>query len=1167
MAYEIYTYDYGDMMQNILNAVAAIVSSDNYIGIVASAATIYLVYKMLQAVFGREGDLTSIMKNLIILVAVISALTQIKSTVIINDRVSPSKTGIVSNVPWAIAFPLWISSRLEYILTNTFETALSVPSEVSYNTVGFAGGLKNIRDASLYIQIADPYLRQSIVQFHKDCVFTAILDGFLNPAQVAKDKVVNVISAAGSLEPARPTVIYSSANPNGVTTTCEDASTEILNRINTDKVNAFSSLAQAMGYSETTLENLLGGEFAFYLGISDNAKDTVYQEALLTISKDALISKAAEAGIDPNQLGLTIATAKEKMFLSNVSAGEQVKELLPEIRAILVMLASLSTPIILAIGLAVGRPIKYAATAFAIFFFPVLWGMLDAFVNFYINSKFTELKGLVASTSYSSATINIVNYPLIHLKLKDSLAAAGWLATMIPVISVMLASGSAYAFVKVAGGITSSIVGSSSGAAASTATGNLSYGNASIGNRSYNNLSAENTSFNNFSANKWDSTVLFGKGIQISNSDIFSDRKIREFTNKAIVDTQNVVKAGNVLNFDGTNIVPTLNRNLASNNTQQTSKDYSTLKNAGNVERDGVLTDWGIRFSLLDRAGKGTTGGKVQSYADNTNITSNANIVKEAGKQNKLDNSVESSKGINTTEVQQEGKQHTTQSAIDIPLGANLNAKFPRLTSGSRTPVVSLTPSVSPKGRKSPWMEPLSLITPNQHIEMNVLGRDYSVKSEGYNKQNQITQNLNKRETSGQTENAGRRASISNSGSKGESYSENVAYREDFQSSKQGDISRTTGISSVGETSYFKQNTANIGQRASEGNNYIDGIGVNVSVPLSFFTPEGRRELTKALEYPKQFDPQAYKMLSRNLYLTEKVLQGNLKETPIPEDLIPRSPDDFTEIKEKAEKAYENYSSEVNPHKVDGDTINDVNHLHKKADGELEKLREEVLTNGESVRRKQEGTREKAEEEVRKTEGDIRNKGENLEEQYSKAFKDVQSKIEEAKNMSDSPSVKKAFEALKKNDAFKALLITAGISKAGELLQWAAENPEAVKGFLQATGRSAQTVARVLARNPETAVLLALGALAYKLSEKMKENGAITASAYIKEVHKHGGTLTTGGMQYYQNLPEISKEAFEYAKKLFGSPPQGKWVVKDNKIIFVEDSKVKELFESAEKVH
>ena len=132
MSVEIYTYGYGDLMQTALNAIAAIVSSSNFKGMLATAIALYLARVFWNTAHGRYVDFGRILKNITLIIALALSLTQIKDTVIVTDKTTPSLSGIVDNVPIAVYLPLWFSNRAEYVITRTFETAF--PSLMEFPT-------------------------------------------------------------------------------------------------------------------------------------------------------------------------------------------------------------------------------------------------------------------------------------------------------------------------------------------------------------------------------------------------------------------------------------------------------------------------------------------------------------------------------------------------------------------------------------------------------------------------------------------------------------------------------------------------------------------------------------------------------------------------------------------------------------------------------------------------------------------------------------------------------------------------------------------------------------------------------------------------------------------------------------------------------------------------
>jgi hypothetical protein len=351
------------------------------------------------------------------------------------------------------------------------------------------------------------------------------------------------------------------------------------------------------------------------MGISSNAKDAVYQEALLTVSHDALIRKAGEAGLDPNQLGLTVVTTKEKLFLTNASMGDTIRAFLPYIRAFLNILFVAVTPILIVIGIGMGRPLQYIGTAVMLAAFPLFWGMIGSIINWIIASQVNDLAQVIETTKYSTATINIENYPVVVSALKEWLTIGGWASSLIIILSLALLTGSTYAFVRFAGGFASGIAGAASSSAAGAATGNLSYGNVSVGN----------TSANNFSANKFDDTSIFRTGQQISqHSDItrthdriFSDR------DNIIYDHSTTFRNGTNASIDGQSIFGTKSYSYGG------GTNYSDLQQAGkdNVynHQKSNATDTAKQniYSVQEKGSSAVSGNEAYRFSQNANFSLN----------------------------------------------------------------------------------------------------------------------------------------------------------------------------------------------------------------------------------------------------------------------------------------------------------------------------------------------------------------------------------------------------------------------------------------------------------------------------------------------------------------------------------------------------------------
>ena len=810
MSVEIYTYGYGDLMQTALNAIAAIVSSSNFKGMLATAIALYLARVFWNTAHGRYVDFGRILKNITLIIALTLSLTQIKDTVIVTDKTTPSLSGIVDNVPIAVYLPLWFSNRAEYVITRTFETAFSLPDGVSYNSVGYAGGVKNLRDAAYYIKIEDAYLKESLVQFYKDCVFPALIEGLISPEQVKRDTVKNVITAAASAEPSRTTVYYSSSYPDGVSKTCEEAAGLIKTDLDNDKEKAFANLAKVMGYGTNTaaLESVLGSELQYFMGISSNAKDAVYQEALLTVSHDALIRKAGEAGLDPNQLGLTVATTKEKLFLTNASMGDTIRAFLPYIRAFLNILFVAVTPILIVIGIGIGRPLQYIGTAVMLAAFPLFWGMIGSIINWIIASQVSDLAQVIETTKYSTATINIENYPVVVSALKEWLTIGGWASSLIIILSLALLTGSTYAFVRFAGGFASGIAGAASSSAAGAATGNLSYGNVSVGN----------TSANNFSANKFDDTSIFRTGQQISQHNDITRTHDRIFSDRdnTIYDHSTTFRDKITASIDGQNILGTKSYSYGG------GTNYSDQRQAGkdniynHKKSSGSDTSKQESYSLQDKGSTAVNGNEAYRFSQNANFSLN-------GTENLLGGNQKSyTYGLNRNSTVLDGQGFgDSQRASDKTLATADGGLGWRGRSGGKGQEGFPGPSSGKGG--NPYFQALKKLSPDVNLSLGIRGINDRTSESHTSHEGKLSNQIGDSENTAIVEMSARNYGFNISGGIGKTGNHDMSSFINFSNEKAYLANTLTAKVHRGHEGDSISSTARVGSSASVNRHFNEG--------------------------------------------------------------------------------------------------------------------------------------------------------------------------------------------------------------------------------------------------------------------------------------------------------------------------------------------------------
>jgi conjugal transfer mating pair stabilization protein TraG len=127
--WEIYCYWNVDELSNVFNAIAGIVSSGDYIGLVKTISFVMILSLAFAALasLNRMGEFWS---WLIMLVLFNGILLVPKTNVILVDKTNQQSTTTVANVPFGIALLGHSTSKIGDWLTDTFESIFSQPGQL-----------------------------------------------------------------------------------------------------------------------------------------------------------------------------------------------------------------------------------------------------------------------------------------------------------------------------------------------------------------------------------------------------------------------------------------------------------------------------------------------------------------------------------------------------------------------------------------------------------------------------------------------------------------------------------------------------------------------------------------------------------------------------------------------------------------------------------------------------------------------------------------------------------------------------------------------------------------------------------------------------------------------------------------------------------------------------
>lgn len=452
MDFEIFTYGNGDLLRYVFNAIASLFNSSGYLGVIKVVALIGCIVALARSAFEA-----SVQNNLYWLLGVISftlvALVP-KVDVIINDRVAPSNSSVVANVPIGIAGTAGFFSFTGDYFSRAFETVFSLPSQANYTESGLLFAQK-LFDESQRLTLSDGRTNANFYEFFSSCVvvdgighgrFTwddltrsSNLSNFFsnNVAQNAASFAYTASNGSQSILPCRSGYV-DSLKPD-IEDGYEDS---IKYGLSGGMISRFNSKDVAA----EKVENDMQGILAYLTGSSQTAQSTVVQMSIINAMTTGLNKLSQETSA--SEFNDYIITGAEIERMSTYQAlGNIASEKLPLLRSIFECIIYAIFPIV--VLLAILHPIKVSTAYVSALVWINLWAPTYAILHFimtyYSAEGMKELAGLYGGGFSMLSSAKMISHNA------DAVATTGYLATSIPMLTWMLVSRSGAMAASMAG--------------------------------------------------------------------------------------------------------------------------------------------------------------------------------------------------------------------------------------------------------------------------------------------------------------------------------------------------------------------------------------------------------------------------------------------------------------------------------------------------------------------------------------------------------------------------------------------------------------------------------------------------------------------------------------------------------------------------------------------
>ena len=486
MVMDYYAYWNGGQIRDLFEALVSICSGSSYEGLLKTAVLAGFLVTLTGALLKWQGLASKV--YLFAAVLFYSVMLVPKVDVAIHDERS-ADVYVVSNVPFGVGFFASATSKIGHFLTESFETAFSLPDAERFSKFGLVYPQRAL-NSLLAAGPVTPEGRALTDRVIADCIGPELLDHPDKAAELSHSgDIWATISADGWINPAR-----SSVSSDGTVQRCDQALQSLDQHLNTVELDFLSKRLGTVLVPERidpadVIRRTLPQSEALLLGVSRSLEQSLKHSVILTALPRGMASIAAQAGA-PLDLAAKYSASQANLTseINYRTLARLAEHSLPKIRNCVEFIVIAAFPLMLLLMVAAGSA---AGAVFRSFFVLLiwfqLWAPLFSVANYLMISVDANPMNRIAA-EFGGSTLLAAG--IIREIGATSQAIAGSIMLLIPVIAFALAKGSDMAFVSIATGLMAPAQGASSGASAQAAAGNFNAGNVSMGNTSMNSASA-----------------------------------------------------------------------------------------------------------------------------------------------------------------------------------------------------------------------------------------------------------------------------------------------------------------------------------------------------------------------------------------------------------------------------------------------------------------------------------------------------------------------------------------------------------------------------------------------------------------------------------------------------------------------------------------------------
>ncbi|EAJ5039134.1 conjugal transfer protein TraG N-terminal domain-containing protein [Campylobacter jejuni] len=460
----IYTWGYGDVMNEIMQAVKGITTETDYI-VNAALAISLLLFSIKKAMDGQTNPVFEFGKMFMLFAVVwymfLRAPNDNNHRFMIHDEVT-SKDYVISQIPIGIGKSFALMTQFEKVILEAMEKHFSTPQSTNFSNAGLGFSLQVMSTLpSLKLSAIDATLQKNIDFYFRNCVSVGILlnqqgrNLFQNSDNLIQDLFTNI----GNGSQLTPLFENNNNIEKQSVVPCSDAGPQIVEMIKNDTDEAMKIHAALLGMANdmANYEQKFLGAAQIYNEQAVSARSYLQQSMIMLASQDAIINTAKSVGLNPASVAANTAYADQQFYASMQAQGHMAQTYLPLAKAYLTAIIIGLSWLVALLSIVFGS-YAHIKMFFTLCIWIVLWTPILCIINFINDFNLMNVAQVITG---GKAALSLGDNMLIFKEVASRSNFMNYLVMSTPVLAYAIAKASEQGFVTFASGLSQALTGAS----------------------------------------------------------------------------------------------------------------------------------------------------------------------------------------------------------------------------------------------------------------------------------------------------------------------------------------------------------------------------------------------------------------------------------------------------------------------------------------------------------------------------------------------------------------------------------------------------------------------------------------------------------------------------------------------------------------------------------